>query len=81
MLKLKVNLMGDRLKVFGIVAILGFLAGVIMQLTAEYIIPWLWTVLPGLINIKWVVSGVAGASITVILVSVWAYFSANRDRP
>lgn len=73
--------MGDRLKIFGVVALLGFLAGVIAQLTADFIIPWLWTVLPALINIKWVVSGVAGASITVVLVSVWAYFSGTRDRP
>ena len=73
--------MGDRLKVFAVVALLGFLAGVIAQLTAEYIIPWLWAVLPGLINIKWVVAGVAGASITVVLVSVWAYFAASKDRP
>jgi hypothetical protein len=70
--------MGDRLKVFGIIALLGFLAGVIAQLTADYLIPWLMTVLPALINIKWVVSGVAGATLTLVLVSVWAYVTGNR---
>jgi hypothetical protein len=73
--------MGDRLKVFGIIAILGFMAGVIAQLTADYVIPWLMTVLPGLINAKWLVSGFAGATLTLVLVSVWAYFTGNRSRP
>jgi hypothetical protein len=73
--------MGDRLKVFGIIAILGFTAGVIAQLTADYVIPWLMTVLPGLINAKWLVSGFAGATLTLVLVSVWAYFTGNRSRP
>jgi hypothetical protein len=39
------------------------------------------TVLPALINIKWVVSGFAGAALTLVLVSVWAYFTGNRSRP
>jgi len=73
--------MGDRLKVFGIIALLGFMAGVIAQLTADYIIPWLMTVLPALINIKWVVSGFAGAALTLVLVGVWAYVTGNRNRP
>ena len=72
--------MDDRLKVFGIVAILGFMAGVIAQLTADYIIPWLMTVLPALINVKWVVSGLAGACLTLVLVTAWAYFTGNKDR-
>ena len=73
--------MGDRLKVFGIIAILGFMAGVIAQLTADYVIPWLMTVLPGLINAKWLVSGFAGATLTLVLVGVWAYVTGNRNRP
>ena len=72
--------MGDRLKVFAIIAILGFIAGVVAQVTADYLIPWLLEVLPALINVKWVVSGVAGAILTLILVGVWAYFTGNRDR-
>jgi hypothetical protein len=71
--------MDDRIKVFGIVALLGFMAGVIAQLTADYIIPWLMVVLPALINIKWVVSGLAGACLTVVLVTAWAYMT-RKDR-
>jgi len=73
--------MDDRIKIFGIVAVLGFMAGVLAQLTADYIIPWLMTVLPALINIKWVVSGFAGAALTIVLVTVWAYVTGNKSQP
>jgi chromate transport protein ChrA len=72
--------MDDRLKIFGIVAVLGFMAGVLAQVTADYIIPWLMVVLPALINVKWVVSGFAGAALTLVLVSVWAYMTGNRNQ-
>jgi hypothetical protein len=72
--------MDSRLKIFGIVALLGFMAGVLAQVTADYIIPWLMVVLPALINIKWVVSGFAGAALTLVLVSVWAYMTGNRNQ-
>jgi hypothetical protein len=39
------------------------------------------TVLPGLINAKWLVSGFAGATLTLVLVSVWAYVTGNRSQP
>jgi hypothetical protein len=71
--------MGDRLKIFGVVALLGFMAGVIAQLTADYVIPWLMTVLPALINIKWVVSGFAGACLTLVLVTAWAYMTRRKQ--
>jgi len=70
--------MGDRLRIFGIVALLGFMAGIIAQLTADYVIPWLLTVLPALINIKWVVSGFAGACLTLVLVTAWAYMTRRE---
>jgi hypothetical protein len=72
--------MGDRLKVFGIIALLGFMAGVIAQLTADYVIPWLMTVLPALMQIRFVVSGLAGAALTLVLVTVWAY-ATKRNEP
>jgi hypothetical protein len=72
--------MNERVKVFGIIALLGFMAGVIAQLTADYIIPWLMVVIPALVQIKFLVSGLAGAVLTLALVSVWAYFTGNKDR-
>jgi uncharacterized membrane protein YedE/YeeE len=72
--------MGERLKIFALVALLGFMAGVIAQLTADYVIPWLMVVIPQLVQIKFLVSGFAGAALTLVLVTVWAHFTANRDR-
>jgi hypothetical protein len=73
--------MNERVKIFGIVALLGFMAGVIAQLTADYIIPWLMVVLPALVQVRFVVAGFAGAALTLVLVSIWAYFTSSRDRP
>jgi hypothetical protein len=72
--------MNSRVKVFGIIALLGFLAGIIAQVTATVVIPWLVTVLPllgGMTN--YLISGVAGAVLTVALVSVWAYMTGKKD--
>jgi hypothetical protein len=72
--------MGERLKIFAIVAVLGFMAGVIAQLAADYVIPWMMVVLPALVQIRFVVSGFAGACLTLVLLSVWAYATGNKDR-
>ncbi len=72
--------MGERLKVFGLVALLGFIAGIIAQLTADYVIPALLVILPELVQIRFLVSGFAGACLTVLLVSVWAYVTGSTER-
>jgi hypothetical protein len=72
--------MNERLKVFILVALLGFLAGVIADLTAEYVIPGLLTILPAFFSIRYVLSGIAGACLTLVLVSVWAYITGSPDR-
>ena len=71
--------MGERLKIFVLVAILGFLAGVIAQLTADYVIPALMAVLPQLVQVRFLVSGFAGAWLTLLLISVWAYVSGPSE--
>ncbi len=74
------NLMGDRVKIFGIIALLGFMAGVIAQLAATYFIPWMISILPMLGGLtSFMVSGLAGACLTVALVGAWAYITGNRD--
>ncbi|MGQ9726531.1 MAG: hypothetical protein ACUVQL_05320 [Candidatus Bathycorpusculaceae bacterium] len=72
--------MGERLKVFGLVALLGFMAGIIAQLTADYVIPAILLVLPELVQIRFLVSGFAGACLTLVLVSVWAYITGPSER-
>ncbi|MGD6806578.1 MAG: hypothetical protein ACQCN4_06430 [Candidatus Bathyarchaeia archaeon] len=72
--------MTSRLKVFGLIAILGFVAGVIAQLTATFFIPWMLEVLPLLGGATtYIISGVAGACLTVVLVSVWAYMTSKKN--
>jgi len=73
--------MGERFKIFGLVALLGFAAGIIAQLTADYVIPALLQILPQLVQIRFVVSGFAGACLTLVLVSAWAYITgSSRER-
>jgi uncharacterized membrane protein YedE/YeeE len=71
--------LGERIKVFGLVAILGFMAGVIAQLTADHLLPWLLRILPQLVQIKFIVSGFAGAVLTLALVSIWAYITGPSE--
>ena len=71
--------MGDRIKVFAIVALLGFMAGVIAQLAADYAIPWMMSVIPALMEAKFLVSGFAGACLTLVMVAVWAHFTKRNE--
>ncbi len=72
--------MNDRLKIFGVIALLGFMAGVIAQLAATYFIPWMITILPVLGSLSsFMISGVAGACLTVLVVGAWAYMTGNRN--
>jgi hypothetical protein len=72
--------MNSRLKIFGLIALLGFVAGVIAQVTATYLIPWLVIVLPSLASLtSFMVAGFAGAALTVAIVGAWAYMSGKKE--
>jgi hypothetical protein len=72
--------MNSRLKIFGLIAVVGFVAGVIAQVTASYFIPWLIRVLPSLAGLtSFVVAGFAGSVLTVAIVGAWAYMSGKKD--
>jgi hypothetical protein len=75
--------MNDRLKVFGVIALLGFMAGIIAQLAATYFIPWMISILPMLGGLtSFMISGFAGAILTVALVGAWAYMTGrNSNNP
>ena len=72
--------MGERLKIFVFVAILGFFAGVVADLSATYVIPALANVLPAFLNARFMLSGLAGACLTLVMVSVWAYITGTPER-
>ncbi len=72
--------MNSRVKIFGLIALLGFVAGVIAQVTATYVIPWLAIVLPSLASLtSFLVAGFAGAVLTVAIVGIWAYMTGKKD--
>jgi len=72
--------MGERLKIFVFVAILGFFAGMIADLAATYAIPALTAILPAFLSSSILLSGIAGACLTLVLVSVWAYITGSTER-
>jgi hypothetical protein len=73
--------MNDRIKIFGIIALVGFMAGVVAQLAATFFIPWMISILPMLGGMtSYMVTGFAGAILTVTLVGVWAHLT-GRNQP
>ncbi len=72
--------MNSRLKIFGLIALLGFVAGIIAQVTATYFIPWLIVSLPALAGLtSFMVAGFAGAVLTVAIVGAWAYMTGKKE--
>jgi hypothetical protein len=72
--------MTSRLKVFGLIAIIGFVAGVLAQVTATYVIPWLAYVIPSLSALSsFIIAGCAGAILTVAIVGIWAYATGKKE--
>ncbi|MCL6578669.1 MAG: hypothetical protein K6T73_04700 [Candidatus Bathyarchaeota archaeon] len=72
--------MKDRMKIFLVVAALGFAAGVIADITAEYVIPAIMTVLPEVLKARYIISGFAGACLTLVMVSIWAYVTGPSEK-
>ncbi len=71
--------MGDRLKILGIFAMLGFIGGVSANIIYHTIWPWLLATFPTILTAEWVLSGIAGALITTCLVVIWVYLSRPTE--
>ena len=71
--------MGERVKMVGTFALLGFFAGLIANATWKYAIPWLSTFVFPSLGLEWIFSGIAGAFITLGLVTAWAYISGPSE--
>lgn len=71
--------MGDRTRIFLMFGLLGFVAGIVANFTAKYAIPWIMTLVFPAIGLEWVLSGFAGAFLTVLLVTVWAYVTGPGE--
>lgn len=71
--------MGDRIRIFAMFGLLGFVAGIVANFTAKYVFPWLATLVFPAIGLEWILSGFAGAFLTVLLVTVWAYVTTPSE--
>ena len=71
--------MGDRLKILGVFALLGFLGGVSANMIYHTVWPWLLAVFPSILTAEWVLSAIAGALITTCLVVIWVYLSRPTE--
>jgi len=71
--------MSDRIKIFGMFAVLGFVGGVLANVIYRTVWPWLLEVFPSILTAEWVMSGIAGALITTCLVVIWVYLSAPKE--
>ncbi len=71
--------MSERIKMLVTFAILGFFAGVIANFSFKYVIPWLSNIVFPVIGLDWIFSGIAGAGLTILLVTAWAYLSGPPE--
>ena len=71
--------MGDRLKILGIFAVLGFIGGISANVLYHTVWPWFLAVFPSVLTAEWVLSGIAGALITTCLVVIWVYLSRPTE--
>ncbi|KPV65506.1 MAG: hypothetical protein AOA65_0110 [Candidatus Bathyarchaeota archaeon BA1] len=77
----KVTIMGGRLKVMGSFALLGFIAGVAANFVYRRILPVIIRSFPEILRAEWILSGFAGATLTTIVLVLWAYLSGPvRER-
>jgi hypothetical protein len=64
--------MVNKLKIFAIFAVMGFILGVVIHVMYFEVLPTLLAVFPQVFNITWVVWGIVGASISVAGCIVYA---------
>ena len=71
--------MSERIKVLGTFALLGFVAGIAANLLYHMAWPWLLNAFPTILHAEWMVSGIAGALLTIIMLVLWVYLSGSQE--
>ena len=71
--------MSERIRILGVFAILGFIAGVIANFTYNYVLPGIFAIFPEILSVDWVLSGLAGAVLTLCIMLTWAYLSKSPE--
>jgi len=64
-----------RTKILGLFALLGFIAGVAANFAYHKVFPILLQIVPEILRAEWVLSGLAGSLLTIIMIVLWAYLS------
>jgi len=70
--------MSGRIKVFGAFTVLGFFGGILSYFTYKRVFPVLLQIFPELLNAEWFLTGLAGALMTLVLVTLWATISPPK---
>ena len=71
----KVNKMSGRVKILASFALLGFIAGVVANIAYRTVLPGLLQIFPEILMADWVLSGIAGTGLTLVMLILWAYLS------
>jgi hypothetical protein len=72
--------MGERIKILGAFALLGFIGGIAANLGYHTVWPWLVSTFPLIFaSAEWIISGIAGALITTFFVVIWVYLSRPSE--
>jgi len=71
----------SRTKTFAIIALFGFIIGIIAKLAADYIIPRIDSISSSLGGLtQYILAGIAGAIITVLIIFIWAHLTGRKDK-
>jgi len=71
--------MSERMRMLGMFAILGFVAGVVANFTYRYVLPVIIAIFPQIFSVEWVLSGFAGAILTICIMFAWVYASKSSE--
>ena len=71
--------MSERTKVLGTFALLGFFAGIVANLLYHIVWPWLIQVFPTILQAEWMISGLAGSVLTLVMLVLWVYLSGSQE--
>ena len=72
--------MSERIKILGIFAILGFMAGILANFAYHTVLPAILAIFPEMLQAEWMLSGLAGAILTMLVIVLWAYLSGPRKQ-
>lgn len=70
--------MAGRFTVFGVFAVLGFVGGILANWAYKQLLPILFQMFPDILTAEWLLSGLGGTLLTLLIVVIWASFSPDN---